>query len=113
MLLVWSNYFGVAILLLLFLDFLLFHRNLAVTHVRPLLLMMAMIALAFFPLARIALQDLAGYMAPIASRMDWKNEIASAGYPSFAIFGSAAIAPWFLPLSIPVFLAVAGLFLCT
>ena len=32
------------------------------------------------------------------------------GYPSFAIFGSAAIAPWFLPLSLPVFLSVLALF---
>jgi len=72
-----------------------------------------MIALAFLPLVRIAFRDLAAYMVPIASRIDWKNEIASAGYPAFAIFGSAAIVPWFLPLSIPVFVAVAGLFVCT
>ena len=62
------------------------------------------------PLLRVALQDVATYVAPVASRTDWKNEIAVAGYPSFAIFGSAAIAPWFLPLSLPVFLSILVLF---
>ena len=111
-LLVWSNYFGFVLLFILFADFLIFHRDLAVTHVRPLLLVIALIAIAFFPLLRIALQDLAGATLPLASRMDWKNEIAMAGYPLFAIFGSVAVAPWYLPLSLPVFVSVAVLFAC-
>ncbi len=111
-LLVWSNYFGFAILFLLFADFLIFHRNIAATRVRPLLAVMGTVALAFLPVLKIALQDLAGYAVPIASRMDWKDEIASAGYPAFAIFGSAAIAPWYLPLSLPVFVSVTGLLAC-
>ncbi len=105
-LLVWSNYFGFAFLALLLADFLIFHRNLMLKRVRPLLIVMAIIVAAFLPLLKVALQDVATYISPVASRMDWKNEIAVAGYPSFAIFGSAAIAPWFLPLSIPVFLSV-------
>lgn len=109
-LLVWSNYFGFAFLVLLLIDFLVFQRDLALKRVRPLLIVMAVIATAFLPLLRVALQDVATYVAPAASRMDWKNEIAVAGYPSFAIFGSAAIAPWFLPLSLPVFLSVLVLF---
>ncbi len=109
-LLVWTNYFGFAILFLLLADLLIFHRNLAVTHIRSLLAVMGIVVLAFLPALKIALPDLAGYAAPVAARMDWKNEIASAGYPAFAIFGSTAVAPWYLPLSVPIFVAVAGLF---
>jgi len=105
-LLVWSNYFGFAFLVLLLTDFLIFHRNLALKRVRPLLIVIAIIAAAFLPLLKVASQDVATYVAPVASRLDWKNEIAVAGYPSFAMFGSVAIAPWFLPLSIPVFLSI-------
>ena len=110
-LLVWSNYFGFAFLVLLLTDFLVFHRSLALKRVRPLLTVMAIIATTFLPLLKVASQDVATYVAPLASRMDWKNEIAVVGYPSFAMFGSAAIAPWFLPLSIPVFLSIPVLFL--
>jgi hypothetical protein len=109
-LLVWSNYFGFAFLFLLLADFIIFHRNLALRRLRPLLIVMAIIAAAFLPLLKVALQDVATYVAPVASRIDWKNEIAVAGYPSFAIFASAAIAPWFLPLSLPVFLSILVLF---
>lgn len=109
-LLVWSNYFGFAFLLFLLVDFTIFHRNLAHRRIRPLMLVMASIAASFLPLLRVALQDVAPYVEPVASRIDWKNEIAVAGYPSFAIFGSAAIAPWFWPLSLPVFLSVLVLF---
>ncbi len=109
-LLVWSNYFGFAFLFLLLVDLLVFHREFARRHVRSLCVVMAVIALAFLPLLRIALQDVSTYVAPVASRTDWKNEIAVAGYPSFAIFGSAAVAPWFLPLSLPIFLSIPVLF---
>ena len=109
-LLVWSNYFGFAFLFLLLADFLIFHRNLASKQIRQLLIVMAIIAAAFLPLLKVALLDVATYVAPAASRTDWKNEIAGAGYPSFAIFGSAAIAPWYLPLSVPVFVSILVLF---
>ena len=71
---------------------------------------MAIIAASFLPLLGVALLDVVSSVVPLASRLDWKNEIAVVGYPSFAIFGSAAIAPWFLPLSLPVFLSVPVLF---
>jgi len=109
-LLVWSNYFGFAFLFLLLADFLIFHRNLARKHVRFLVAVMTIIAATFLPLFRIALSDVLMYVSPAATRLDWKNEIAVAGYPGFAIFGSAAVAPWFLPLSLPVFLAISLLF---
>jgi hypothetical protein len=109
-LLVWSNYFGFAFLFLLLADLVIFHRNLARKRVRSLLTVVAFIAAAFLPLLRVALQDVSDFVAPVASRTDWKNEIAVAGYPSFAIFGSAAIAPWYLPLSLPIFLSGLVLF---
>ncbi len=108
-LLVWSNYFGFAFLFLLLADLLIFHRDLARKHFHSLRRVIVFIALAFLPLLVIAVHDVFTYVAPAASRADWKNEIAVAGYPSFAIFGSAAIAPWYLPLSLPVFLSVLAL----
>ena len=111
-LLVWSNYFGFTILFLLLADLLIFHRNLAVTRFRSLLAVAGLIALAFLPVVKVAVDDLAAYVAPIASGMGWRDQIASAGYPAFAIFGSAAIAPWYLPLSIPVFVSIIVLFAC-
>jgi len=109
-LLVWSNYFGFAFLFLLLADLLIFHRDLARKRVRSLWTVIAFVAVLFLPLLPIALYDVFSYVAPVASRADWKNEIAVVGYPSFAIFGSAAIAPWYLPLSLPVFLSVPVLF---
>ncbi|MGC1460950.1 MAG: glycosyltransferase family 39 protein [Terracidiphilus sp.] len=108
-LLVWSNYFGFAFLFLLLADLLIFQRDLARNHLRSLWTVIALVAMFFLPLLPIALHDVFSYVAPIASRMGWKNEIAVIGYPSFAIFGSAAIAPWYLPLSLPVFLSVPAL----
>lgn len=105
-LLVWTNYFGFVFLFLLLADFFLFHRGLAYRRVIPLLVAMSVIALAFFPLLINALRNLAAHAAPLVSRLDWKNEFAVFAYPSFAIFASAAVAPWFLPLSLPVFAAV-------
>ena len=109
-LLVWSNYFGFAFLFLLLADLLIFHRNLTRKHFRSLWMVIVFVAAGFLPLLPISLHDVFTYVAPVASRTDWKNEIAVAGYPSFAIFGSAAIAPWYLPLSLPIFLAVPLLF---
>jgi hypothetical protein len=105
-LLVWSNYFGFTFLFLLLADFAIFHRDVAVKRMRALLVLMAGVAAGFLPLLRIALQDVGGFVAPVASRSDWKNELAIIGYPNFALFGSTAVAPWYLPLSLPIFLAV-------
>jgi len=105
-LLVWSNYLGFAFLLLLLADFMVFHRELALRRIRLLLKVMAFVAVTFLPLLPIAIHDVVQHIAPSAASGTWRNAIAVAGYPSFAIFGSAAIAPWFLPLSIPVFLSI-------
>ena len=102
-LMVWSNYFGVAILLLLVVDFMMFHRILARKNTKPLLISAAVIAVSFLPLLHVVLTNVGVHTARIASDMNWKGVIATVGYPLFSIFGSVAVAPWFLPLSIPVF----------
>lgn len=101
-LLLWCNYFGVVILFLLLLDFILFHRALAIKNLRPLLLTAAIAAFSFLPLVKIAESR---YTGLAASGAGWKTSIAVVGYPIFSVFGSAAVAPWFLPLSIPILVA--------
>lgn len=110
MALVWSNYFGIAILVLLVVDLLAFHRDVARENLRPLLMSVAAVAMSILPLVSIVLRDLAVKAAPASSHLNWKNDIAVIGYPTFSIFGSVAVAPWFLPLSIPVFAATIALF---
>jgi hypothetical protein len=106
--LVWSNYFGVAILALLLVDLLIFNRNLARKNIRPLLMSVAAVVLCSIPLVRIVLADLAVKAAP--SHVSWKRLIPTIGYPTFSLFGSVAVAPWFLPLSLPIFAAMIALF---
>jgi len=109
-LLLWCNYFGVATLLLLLLDFILFHRPLATKNIKPLLLSAAVITLSFMPLLAIVLKNVGQHTERMASGVGWKSAIAVIGYPVFSVFGSAAVAPWFLPLSIPIFVAAIVLF---
>ena len=107
--LVWSNYFGFVFLLLLLADLLLFHRSVARTRRRPLLISLAVVAVAFLPLLASAVEDVGNYVGPEASAIRLKSEIAAVGYPLFAIFGSGAVAPWYWPLSLPVAAAAAAL----
>ena len=109
-LLLWCNYFGVAILLLLLLDFILFHRALAIKNIKLLLLSAVFIALSFMPLIVIVLKNVSDHALGIAFTLGWKSAIADIGYPVFSIFGSVAVAPWFLPMSIPIFVATIVLF---
>jgi hypothetical protein len=109
-LLLWSNYFGFVVLFLLLFDFIVFHNDLLRRHLRPLLATTAFIAAGFLPLLWVAAHDVAVNSAPVAAQFSWKGQIATLGYPAFAIFASAAVAPWFWPLSLPVFLAVVLLF---
>ncbi len=107
--LLWSNYFGIAILVLLLLDLLIFRRNLVRRNIRPLLMSVAGIVLCAVPLIRIVLTDLSVKAVQVPSHQSWKSAIPTIGYPTFSIFGSVAIAPWFLPLSLPIFASVAAL----
>jgi hypothetical protein len=108
-LLLWSNYFGVVILALLLVDLFVFHRDLAARRTRSLITVTAVIVLSFLPLVGIALRKLTAHTAPAGSGLDIKGAIAAGGYPIFSIFASAAVAPWFLPLSIPIVLAAIAL----
>lgn len=112
-LLVWSNYFGFVFLVLLLLDLLLFHRDLARRHAAALVIVAGVIAATSLPLLRIAPGDVTVAMSPAAQFFDWKYEIAAVGSSAFALFGSAAIAPWYLPLSVPIALGVIALLVST
>ncbi len=107
LLMVWSNYFGVILLLLFLADLAIFHRRLAARHLRPLLLLAAVVAIGFLPFIKtaIGLAVLPSLPAPSASAIYLKSAIAGFCFPAFSIFGSVAVAPWYLPLSIPVIVA--------
>ena len=99
----WTNYFVITVLLLLFADLLCFHRQLLREKARTLLAVALVIAAASVPLLRLVL-------APIHDSIIWQDLIAAIGYPVFSIFGSAAIAPWYWAWSVPV--ALCALVLC-
>jgi Dolichyl-phosphate-mannose-protein mannosyltransferase len=103
-LMVWSNYFGVVLLLLFLADLAIFHPKLAAKHFRSLFLIVAAVAISFWPLVKIAiaLAGLPNHTVSIASIVGLKSAIASFGFPFFSVFGSVAVAPWYLPLSIPI-----------
>jgi hypothetical protein len=63
------------------------------------------IAVSFLPLVGIVLKNLGEHAATGGSHKGLKAMVAMVGYPTFSVFGSVAIAPWFLPLSIPVVIA--------
>ncbi len=100
---VWSNYFGVVLLLLFLADLAIFHRQLVRRRFRPLLVVATAVSFGILPFLNIAFGDLRSNAAPIVSALDLKNSLATFGFPVFSIFGSVAIAPWYLPLSIPIF----------
>jgi hypothetical protein len=108
-LLLWSNYFGFVFLSLLLADLLLFHRGVARSRRWQLLITIGVIGTSFLPLLATAFDDVVGYVGPAASEISFKSEIAAVGYPAFAIFGSGAVAPWYLPLSLPIAAAVVAL----
>jgi hypothetical protein len=100
---VWSNYFGVVILLLFLADLAISHRVVARRRLRSVLVVGTVVALSFLPLFNFAFGALRNSAAPIASVIDLKNAFASFSFAVFSIFGSVAVAPWYLPLSIPIF----------
>ena len=106
---VWSNYFGFVFLALLVADLVIFHREVAIKRLRPLAVTMMVVAASFLPLLRVAFTDVGEYLGASGSGINFRHEIAAVGYPAFAIFGSAAVAPWFLPLSLLVLIAIVAL----
>ena len=106
-LLVWSNYFGLAVLLLLLADLLLFRRDFAKRHTLALLISACAIALSFAPLIHAFLADT--HNSATGPTLSWLAATAKFGYMAFALLASVAVAPWYLPWSIP--LALAGMLL--
>jgi hypothetical protein len=108
-LMAWTNYFAIATLLLLLADLLLFHRQIARKHRLALVLSIVAVGLSYMPLLRTVIGNLGLHAVGVHSGIDWQAMIAEVGYSLFSIFGSVAVAPWFLPLSIPVFVATLAL----
>ena len=104
--LVWSNYFGVALLSIFLADLILFHRKLIAARLRLFMVTVTVVAFCFLPLLEVALSDQQTHSSSLVSVFDPKNALVSFGYPVFSIFASVAVAPWYLPLSIPVFVGV-------
>ncbi len=101
-LLVLSNYFGFVFLFLLLFDLVTSYPQVAMRCKRSLFASAALIALVFLPITPLAIRDLLDYAPARTQAANIKELIAIVGYPTFAIFGSPAVAPWYLPLSIPV-----------
>jgi hypothetical protein len=108
-LMAWTNYFAIATLLLLLADLLLFHRKVARTNRTALLIAVAAVAVSYLPLLRTVIGNLQIHAVGVHSSFDGKAMVAEVGYSLFSIFGSVAVAPWFLPLSLPVFAATIAL----
>ena len=102
-LLLWTNYFGLAALALLFADLLLFHRKAARANARPLLCAIAGIGICFLPLMRALL---AGTHSSVKSPpIPLLTATMKIGFMLYTTLASVAVAPWFLPWSIPIALA--------
>ena len=99
---VWANYLSFVFLLLLLVDCALFHRDLIARRRWLFLMAAAVIALAFLPLLKVASADTQEYVGRASMGFSLKQEIVAVGYPAFAIVASAAVAPWYWALSVPV-----------
>jgi len=102
-LLLWSNYYSVAVLLIFFADFLFFRRHLLRRDIGPLLIAAAVMLLSFLPLLRALFADAHASIKP--GSVPFVVNVARFGYILFALLASVAVAPWFLLWSIPIALA--------
>ena len=102
---VWANYLSLVFLLLLLADCVLFHRDLIARRRWLLLIAAAAIALAFLPLLKVASADTRQYVGSASTGISMKQQLVAVGYPAFAMIASAAVAPWYWPLSVPVAVA--------
>lgn len=100
-LLIWTNYFSVVLLLLFCADLLIFHRSIARRHISAIAFTAVAVIVSFLPLLKEVLSLSAGHL-DLYGASPIKSALLLAGYPIYATFASVAIAPWYLPLSIPV-----------
>ena len=107
--LVWSNYFGLIVLLILLFDLLLFSREYAKRHVAALAASLGVTALCFLPLLH-SLTTSTGNAQAVPT-LPLTTEILQVGYMLFALLASVAVAPWFLPWSVPALFASACVYL--
>ena len=103
--LVYTNYFGWAVIACLALDFLLRYRRREVSSRKPLVISLLVAAVAFSPLAIVCLKEL--HWGP---HLGWSlgSRMLYGIYNFYALFVSESVAPWFWALSIPVALAIAA-----
>ena len=102
-LLVWSNYFGLIVFLLLLADLLLYRRAFASAHVRDLLVTTGVILLSFLPLLHDLLAGTRN--ADSIAATTWAAAVVKVCYMLFAMLASVAVAPWFLLWSLPAIAA--------
>jgi len=108
-LLVWTNYFGVILLVLFCTDLLIFHLELARRHFRGIIAISTVVTISFIPIVRAALASLGNLPKTPHDALALKTALASGAYPVYCAFASAAIAPWYWPLSVPVAIGTVAL----
>ncbi len=106
----WTNQIAAAMLVLLAADLFLFHRNIVREKMRLVLATAVALIVGSSPLLKFVFESGQNSRAAVdAPQAAAPSLIATIGYPAFSMFGSVAIAPWFWPLSIPVFVCAVAL----
>lgn len=103
-LLLYTNYYGWAILACLALDDVIDHPAQIGRRVRPLAAGLLLLCLAFLPLVPAFVNRLEHGVGP---RYTPLGTVLYAGFNAYSLFVSESVAPWFLLLSIPAALAIA------
>jgi hypothetical protein len=103
-LLLYTSYFGWAILAFILLDYLVQTRHESGRRWRLVLLTVATVALAFLPLARAFSAVIAGGVGQQASVL---GSALFEAFNMYACFASESVAPWYWALGMPVCLAIA------
>jgi hypothetical protein len=104
-LLLYTNYFGWAILACVFLDYMLQTRNESGRHWPHILLTVLLLLMAFLPL-------IPAFLAEIGRGVGNENSILGTvlleAFNIYALFASESVAPWYWPLGIPVSIAITA-----
>lgn len=103
-LLLYTNYFGWAILACLMLDFLLQTRNEPPQYTRRVLLTILLLVVFFLPLIRAFVAEIQG--AAAVSRSSMSGLAALEAFNLYALFASESVAPWHWALGVPVCVAI-------
>ena len=103
--LIYTNYFGWAVIGCLVIDFLLRHRYRHTASLKTLLITLLALTIAYLPMARILIGEILQ-----ASNLGTSlvSRLAFSAYNLYSLFVSESIAPWFWPLSIAAGVAIAA-----